>query len=284
MSEASQIDVLLRQLNEHKLEARQTAIIDLVAMGDTVIDSLLEIIKSGEPTIPHDYARTHAVDILGKLKFVDAIDLLTKATTDASPSMRKHSALALGNIGDDASVPIIMRLLREDSSPEVREAAAIALGNFCRPDVFQGLINALADDDDWVREVASDTLIGIGEQSRRHVVAALKYPNEAVRTECRYIIDILDDDSYDVCRLWAGLSDKNFEIRLLTINGLWNLCSEEVVPGLKIALDDTNRHIRLAAVLALQCIGTQEAIQIIATAKADKDATIRKLVQRVVGR
>ena len=165
MSEESQIDSLINQLGEHALVRRQIAIIELAAIGNTVVNRLLEIITSDEPTIPHDYLRNHAVDIIGKLKFTDAIDIITKATTDNSPSMREHSALALGNIGNEVSVPTLLTLLREDSSPDVREAAAFALGKFRTPNVFQGLVTALGDHEDWVREAASDTLIGIGEPS-----------------------------------------------------------------------------------------------------------------------
>ena len=124
MSEEAQINQLLCQLGEHRWEVRQTAIIELVAMGESVADRLMNIVANDQPTIPHDYVRTHAADILDKLKYADAIHVLDKATTDDNPLMREHSAVALGNIGEDTSIPTLLRLLREDAWPDVREGAA----------------------------------------------------------------------------------------------------------------------------------------------------------------
>lgn len=282
MFDAPQIDHLLRQLGEHKWETRQIATIELIAMGESVVDRLLDIIVNDQPTIPHDYVRRHAVDILGKLKFTGAIELLMNATADENPLMREHSAIALGNIGDEASIPTLLNLLSNDLSFDVREGAAHALGRFQRPDVYKALVEALGDDEDFVRESASAALISIGSHSRDHVIEGLQNVNEIVRSECKYILSILDYDTYDKNRLWDGLRDESFSMRLLTVTKLWDLCKADMIPGLEIALNDPNRHIRLTAVLALRCIGNDKARQVIASAKSDEDATIRKIAKQVV--
>ncbi len=281
MSEESQVDQLLHQLGEHNWEIRQAAIIELVAMGEIVANRLMRIIASDQPTIPHDYLRTHAADILGRLKFVDAIALLTNATTDESPAMREHSAMALGNIGDNVSIPTLLRLLREDTWPGVRESAAWALRRFRQPDVYRTLVNALADDEDFVIEAAFDALVEMGNGSKAYITEGLQHDKETVRHECRSILNSLEDASRDE-HIWGGLNDESVWMRLLTVTKLWDLCRAEIIPGLKVALNDPYRDIRLTAVLALKCIDTEEAREIIVTAKADEDATIRKIVYQVI--
>jgi len=282
----NKIDTLIRQLGEHSFEQRQIAMIELAALAtidNRVVNRLLEIITSEEPTVPHDYLRSHAVKILGLLKFRGAIDLLNKGTSDESSMMRAASAVALGRIGDEDSIPILKKLLSDDIAPWVREGAAHAIVGYRRDDVYQALIEALADENIDVSENASDALISMREDARPYAKAGLEHSNEAVRKECKFILHTLDENNFDTSRVWVGLNDESLCMRLMTVTKLWLLCIVDYIHGLKIALDNSNRHIRLAAVLALGCINTDEAHRVLVIAKKDKDKTIRKIVQKFIG-
>ncbi len=71
--------------------------------------------------------RLEAIDGLGKLKSNDGVNPLTHLLHDPSAEVRKHSALALGEIGDPHSKAHISFAAEHESDAGVKEAMHAAL-------------------------------------------------------------------------------------------------------------------------------------------------------------
>jgi hypothetical protein len=75
------------------------------------------------------YVRSSAAFALGELRAADAARaLIDSLGRDADWLTRKEAALALGRIGDETAVDVLLLAARDDDKPQVRQAAAEALG------------------------------------------------------------------------------------------------------------------------------------------------------------
>ena len=83
-------------------------------------------------------------------------------------------AYALGNIGDDKAVPILLQELNDPDSG-VRASVANALGCIRAKCAIPALIEALEDNDYWVRESVVDALSNIGDAAVPALRKAVKY-------------------------------------------------------------------------------------------------------------
>jgi HEAT repeat protein len=75
---------------------------------------------------PPWYARSSALAVIGRRKLREALPEIDSATGDANVDVRRAAAEALGLIGGDAAVRLLVRL-RKDASPYVRTAAEEAI-------------------------------------------------------------------------------------------------------------------------------------------------------------
>ena len=57
-------------------------------------------------------------------------------------------------------------------------------------------------------EAAFDALVEIGDAAEAYVSQGLQHDNEAVRRECRGILNAFKDENRDG-RIWSGLHDEN---------------------------------------------------------------------------
>jgi hypothetical protein len=76
---------------------------------------------------PPWYARSSALTIIGRRKLREALPGIDAATIDPNVDVRRAAAEALGRIGGDESVRLLVRL-RKDPNPYVRAAAEDAIG------------------------------------------------------------------------------------------------------------------------------------------------------------
>lgn len=71
--------------------------------------------------------RTAAIDGLGKLKSSDGVNTLVNLLHDASAEVRKHAALALGEIGDSHSKAHVSFAAEKETDSKAKEAMVQAL-------------------------------------------------------------------------------------------------------------------------------------------------------------
>ncbi|HEU4727992.1 MAG TPA: HEAT repeat domain-containing protein, partial [Kofleriaceae bacterium] len=104
-------------------------------------DAALRDLAQGSPK-----ARAAAAHALGDVEDPTekrrATEALSRAIDDDRPEVRAEACASLGELGDAAVLPLLIRRL-DDGAPAVRQSAAIALGTLAHPDGFEPLAQAL---------------------------------------------------------------------------------------------------------------------------------------------
>jgi hypothetical protein len=77
--------------------------------------------------LPPWYARSAALAIIGHRRIGEAVAEVGLAAGDANAAVRREAALALGELGGEVAVRILV-LLKKDANPYVRAAADQAIG------------------------------------------------------------------------------------------------------------------------------------------------------------
>jgi HEAT repeat protein len=117
---------------------------------------------------------------LGEIGDQAAVPGLLRALGDAEWEVRWAAAKALGWIGDAVAVPGLLAALR-DANAYVRQAAAKALGQIGDAAAVPGLLAALRDADAGVRQAAAAALGEIGAPAVPGLLAALGDADADVR-------------------------------------------------------------------------------------------------------
>ena len=95
-------------------------------------------------------------------------------------SLREKAVLALGRVGDPATLDTVIETLK-DIHPRVRKAAARSLGEMGRRKAVEPLIATLMDPDEEVRREVVEALVRIGNAAMQPLVAVLKEGNINLR-------------------------------------------------------------------------------------------------------
>lgn len=179
-----------------------------------------------------DDALTEAVEMLVEHQHAPAVPRLIQMLDDEmlDPGLRFIVVRALGRLGDEAGLSILLDELRGDDL-WVRAAATGALISIGSPAV-SGLVQALRDEDKAVRRAAAKALGKIGDQGQ---------------------------DQEVLCGLSVGLLDVDGAVRRFAAEALGRLEAASMVPELTEALNDSNASVRIAAFRALARIDTPEA-------------------------
>ena len=133
-------------------------------MGEPIVESLIEALADKEKTV-----RKYSAMILGNLKDVRAIEELGMTLYDLHDEVSNAAGEALAQFGESA-ISVLNEALRH---PEVavREHAVISLGKIQSPQVIPLLIEMLKDPERIVRKQVVLSLDGIKDE---RVTAALK--------------------------------------------------------------------------------------------------------------
>ncbi|MGB5770830.1 MAG: HEAT repeat domain-containing protein [Crocosphaera sp.] len=118
---------------------------------------------------------------LGNIGNEAAVPVLIKALSDSDSYVRSSAAEALVNIGNEAAVRGLIQAL-SDSDSDLRWRAAEALGNIGNEAAVRGLIQALSDSDRYVRSSAAQALGNIGNEAAvPGLIEALSHSDSMVR-------------------------------------------------------------------------------------------------------
>ncbi|MEZ4521438.1 MAG: HEAT repeat domain-containing protein [Thermomicrobiales bacterium] len=215
---------------------------------------------------------------------------------------------ALGNLGDRAAIPQLLRILSEPDHHTVA-AAAQALGLIGSSEALPALIRLLESDADWEPRSAAAGAIGmIGDQTAIAPLlkaATNQHEDHKVRTDAAVglirldhdaepavLVQMLDSPNEDI-REWATTwchwlayapatskliefvedQSEKPDIRLRAIYALGQIGGEDAVSSLIARLHDPqeSRHWRAYAAGSLGDVGTPAAIQALITALPNDD-------------
>ncbi len=170
---------LLFRLLEHQYDDVKEAALDaLVAIGTPDIQKAFQGMFAGLDPI----RRLMAVYALGKIDPSANIDILRAGLEDEIPDIRKVSLEAIAGVcyEDDVWAALLSaRLL--DENRDVRQTVVEIMGRCYSPKLLPSLVQALHDDDDWVKVRALEALGGHRvKEAIPDVVALLENPNKLI--------------------------------------------------------------------------------------------------------
>ncbi|MBN1563818.1 MAG: HEAT repeat domain-containing protein [Anaerolineae bacterium] len=234
---------------------------------------------------PDPAVRIEASETFRRRVDARAFDPLINALQDTNGHVRSNAAAALGQLEDPRAIPALITVLEDDTWNIVRISAAHALGNMAGevvakdtgdPDPTGHLVTTLLEDSDWrVRRTAARILGELKDRrTTRYLIDALHDKDSDVRYEvARALGDLGDPRAIEP--LTAALSDIDPRVRRYAIMALGAMKVPAAVAPLAALLNDTHRGVteRICdvAALALEQIGTEEALAAVAAWRAEQE-------------
>jgi HEAT repeat protein len=291
-------------------------------LGDEVYDKVREAKANWTDVIPllrsHDVAiRRSAIRFLEKLRLREAVvplihliefeeeEELLERLVDALVAIGDqeleaiHRALSmetlrvrtillevLGRIGKEASVPILLQAL-EDSHEEVRLAAAKALGQIRSSVSVDPLIRRLQDGFGHVRRAAASSLGAIGDpRAFLSLVELLKDPYPDVRMAASEAIVKIQGLPSEEKIQWVQplLKEDRDEVRVLTLQTLFHIAGEKLLPLYIQSLRDPSWKVREGAVRALSSLTNPEITTFLLPLLEDENSQVRVMVVKAIAR
>jgi hypothetical protein len=129
-----------------------------------------------------------------------------------------------------------------------------------RPKIFDELLKALEDSDEYVRRKAAEALAKIGSETAiPGLLKALEDSDKYVRRKAVEALGNIGSETA-IPGLLKALEDSDRYVRAKAVEALGNIGSETAIPGLLKALEDSDRYVRENAAFALAEIGTETAM------------------------
>lgn len=264
---------LLKALRDEKISVSMGAASALGAIGEPAKIGLLEAIQDGREQV-----RFAARTALGQIE-QDPISRLTETLEDknVSEGMRAVAIGFLGRSGSQKSVQQLIKSYQENSSPELRIQIIEALVEIGDTKGIPILLQALTDQDLYVRRAAIEGLgsFELGIDALPDLLAALDY------------VDMRDGQTrYFIAQLIASINDDCLPLLFKAMRGdnpgrgigaAWalGLIGSTAVPGLLQMLNEQNNQTRTYAIVALAKIGDAQSVDGLLKTLTDVDQEIR---------
>lgn len=219
---------------------------------------------------PDSHVRLDAAKAVWAVTFEPdpAIRRICRTATSAADSTERYSAVeALGDTGHPEAIPTLLQALK-DEDPYVRAIAADALGNF--PEnadrIVPSLVVALQDEDSYVRAEAARSLETIGPASivaLPRLIALLDDEDRHVRLTVLGALESLGSKAADAIPQLVEVHNKDQDElnRAVALRVLSKIDAEgkSVLPLLLLALEDPNPQTRRIAAESLGELGRHAA-------------------------
>lgn len=204
----------------------------VVEIGPALVPDLLEMLRSGDPTV-----RVKAARALSWVPSPAAMEDLAHLSSDPNPNIRLAAMAALREIRTDRCVPAV-RMFIQDDSCRIRALAAEAMGRLRSPGCVDPLAGLLDDPDEDVR---LEALRALGRVGGDRAAAGLKEFLERAGIPERLRREALDA----ISRTGSPVAVRLLETMETpeAIDGLGRL-GLDGVPGLLQALDHEDAYLR----------------------------------------
>lgn len=175
---------------------------------------------------------------------------------------RLRAAVALAELGDESSAPILMEHLA-DRDPEVRIQCARGLGRIRWIPAIEAIVSRFSEETPWVRSRFADTLIGFGREATGPLVAYIRArhlgedagPALAIRT-----LAVIGDDGATPPLLSTLDEATRLEVLLAVIEALGVLANPLALPKLISTAGHDDWRVRAKTATALGEIGVPSAL------------------------
>lgn len=281
------IPVLLEALKDEEFMVRIFANCALTLIGgEEVVTALRQALKDKK------FDQSDIVDILGSIGNELAILALCEALESENHHVVFTTVYNLGHIGESA-IPALNQVLKHQD-PRVRENATQALGMIGTETAIDMMLRQILTDENCdVCEAAISALTGIGNEAAISALCqAFEHKNLHVRTHAAEALAIIGDDANTTLfRVYTDPHLRRIAISILAIPALfkaWRTDPDSVFSGvvdialkhfpsevkfsaLLQALTDQETKIRMYAATMLGKAGSDDAIPRLLQALEDKD-------------
>ena len=236
---------------------------EVTVVGKNVAPYLIAMLKEENASL-----RRAAAGALGNIAAPIAVPALIDTLDDKEDFVRGAAAWALGEIGApaEAAVPLMINMIRGNDNDSIGSSIISGLGKIGGPSVIPVLIEALDDDDAYVRRAAIHQLCVIREPISQVVPALMQTladPDSHVRFLGAIALSKIGEPAIAV--LIEGLSDEVDVVRRESAFALGKIgpTAQAAVPALKQALKDKDKRVRQKATRALKQIAPSEVPSIV---------------------
>jgi HEAT repeat protein len=199
---------------------------------------------------------------------------------------RLRAAVALAEIGDETSAPVLLRHL-DDREPEIRIQCARGLGRIRWTPAIDAIVGRFGIEIPWVRARFSDTLVGFGSKATWPLLAYIRinhrYESRGPALALRTLAQIQDDQAVaPLLEILAEATD--LEVEIATIETLGELGSPEATPALESRLGSPQWELRAKSAGALGGIGDPASIPLLVEALRDGNWWVRRSAAAAIAR
>ena len=183
IQDARSIDSLAKALGDPEASLAQEA-------REALLSVLLAALRDGRTPI-----RLRAAKLLQELPDPKAVIPLIAALRDSDANVRQRVAIALGDIGSQATEALVKLL--GDSNPEMRRVAAEQLGRIRPPEAVEPLLKALRDPERNVRWWSAWALGEIGDFAEKPLRGLVRDPDTEVQHWAKEALNKINGIPFD---------------------------------------------------------------------------------------
>ncbi|MGB3058669.1 MAG: HEAT repeat domain-containing protein [Anaerolineae bacterium] len=269
---------LIEQLARGDMETRQTTIIALGRIGDSLaVPVLIEQLSAAPDLI------VVTAGALAKIGDRRAFHALLPLLGHGDTTVRQAIASSLNSLGHPDMPTYIERYLA-DPNPLLRESAVRIAGYFGYANCIEALFACCRDEDESVRRVAIEHLPYLDDPRVVAVLgAALMQETPRVRAAAARAFGQLDEIK-SLTYLVPALADADPWVRYYCVRSLGRHGYPEALPALQnLAQADPAPQVRLAALEALGRVGGVRAVAILAPLAEAEDADVARAAIQALG-
>ena len=184
-------------------------------------------------------------------------------------------------------IPCI-RMCLKDNDWEIRENAAIALGNMGDTASIPFLIDALNDSNDTVKIKVMKALGKLkASSSSPRLLSFINSNNKDIQTNAIYTLSKIGykpENDNELENIFKVLKDDDYRVRLIVANILGNTSNKKSVIPLTEAINDNSEIVKNAIVDALGKLGDTRAVPYIISSLDDKTDTTMAIELRALSK
>lgn len=247
----------------------------LIRFGNAATPSLIELLGAKE----HAPARVWAARILAATRDATAVEALIGGMRDRHDLLRAACAEALGGIGDQRALSLLMQVALRDPAPLVRAQAAVGAAQVSPQEASEVLVAALNDPDYATRLRALEAFESMRLTDTSSLEKALGDANAEVQRRAALALERLGYLDRIVERL--GSDDR--QIRTAAYASLLQLGRAGLVEGIAGRIRHESMQVRTAIARACGELGAQRAGPGLLGALADPAWPVRAALCEAIG-
>lgn len=271
LKEAKAGEALMICLKDKEALVRQAAVGTLAGFQKLldVVPALLPLLKDPDAGVVRAavFACQRSLDARAVAPLMDALQ--------AHPELEDMILTALGNIGGEQVITLLIRRLREGNEQQ-RVTTASLLAGMRDPKLVDVLLLALNDASESVRFQTALNFSGAVKDARLtdRFCSLLSDPSADVRQASGRALARLQD-AKAVTALCKALMDPDVQVRMRASEALGAIKDPKAVDSLIAALHDENTQNRVEVLYALWNIGDRKAVPAIIAMLKDANTTVR---------